>query len=170
MKLSVIALLLIGFIISCSPTDTLTEDTETGTTTADDVAPSWYNSSVTSQADSAAFTGYALAIAADSSEAHQLSMELATENLKFSIDKFAEEVRKSLADEGMSDYESSGFIINLRNSVRNIEFSNPDETVEHVQENNTHKIYSRVSYSREDAVNRLRSSINNDTFIEAMSR
>lgn len=169
MKLSVIALLLIGFIISCSPTETVTEDTEADEP-VDDSTPAWYNNSVTSEADSVAFTGYALAIAADSAEAHQQSMELATENLKFSIDEFAEEVRVSLTEEGMTDYETPGFIINLRNSVRNMEFSNLDETVEHVQEDNTHMIYSRVRYTREDAINQLRSGINNDTFIEAMGR
>lgn len=169
MKLSVIALLLVGFIISCTPTETIIEDTEVEEP-ADTLVPAWYNSSVTSEADSAAFTGYALAIAADSGEAHQQSMELAIENLKFSIDEFTEEVRKSLTENGMEDYESSGFIINLRNSVRNMELSNFDETVEHVQEKNTHMIYSRVRYSREDAINQLRSSINNDVFIEAMGR
>lgn len=169
MKLSVIALFFVGFILSCSPTETVTEDTEADEP-VDESIPAWYNNSVTSEADSVAFTGYALAIAADSAEAHQQSMELATENLKFSIDKFAEEVRVSLTEEGMADYETPGFIINLRNSVRNMELSNLDETVEYVQENNAHMIYSRVRFEKEDAINQLRSSINNDVFIEAMSR
>ncbi|MEX0661982.1 MAG: hypothetical protein WEA58_05985 [Balneolaceae bacterium] len=171
MKLSVIALLLVGFIFSCSPTETTTKESETDTEEpVDESTPAWYNNSVSSEADSVAFTGYALAVAADSVEAHQQSMELATENLKFSIDEFAEEIRVSLTDEGITDYESPGFIINLRNSVRNMEFSTLDETVEHVQENNTHMIYTRVRFAREDAINQLRSDINNDAFIEAMGR
>ncbi len=171
MKLYVTALFILGFLFSCSPPETLTTEPDTEEEVVDESVPEWYNNTITSEADTVHFTGYALAIAADSAETHQQSIELATENLRFTIDKFVENIRVSLvSDDGRAEYESPGFIIDLRNSVRNLEFSDLDETVEYVQENNTHYVYSRIRLSREDAVNLLRRSLTDEAFNEALSR
>jgi hypothetical protein len=162
------------FIFSaCSSTEQMQTDNEieSDTSTNDEVAP-WYDHANRAYSDSTEFAGLGIAIAADSSEAMENSMNQARENLEFAIDSYAESVRRQLVeDAGNTDLSSGTFIYSLRQAVNNLQFSESDlsSMVEYtLNENNAVIAYSRISIPRDIAINSLASAIENSAFSNSL--
>ena len=99
-------------------------------------------------------------------------MSQASANLGYSIDSYAENIRRELADDAGENGVSSGsFIQSLRSAVNGLQFSESDlsETVEYKMKGNGAVIaYSKVSVRRHLAIDRLASSIDNNTFSSSL--
>src|SRR6056297_445846 len=163
------------FIYSCSSAGQMQSPESMGseddTVTERGVAP-WYDHLNKATTDSLEFTGLGMAIAADSAEAMEVSMSQASANLGYSIDSYAENIRRELADDADENGVSSGsFIQSLRSAVNGLQFSESDlsETVEYkMKENGAVIAYSKVSVRRHLAIDRLASSIDNNTFSSSL--
>ena len=143
-----------------------------GSSASDDMVASWYDHTNKAYSDSTEFVGLGMAVAADSSEAMEVSMSQASANLGYSIDSYAENIRRELADDADENGVSSGsFIQSLRSAVNGLQFSESDlsETVEYeMKENGAVIAYSKVSVRRHLAIDRLASSIDNNTFSSSL--
>lgn len=171
MRFIVVLVFTLLFYTSCSPTEPIqTEDTAAESVTEeDDGSPSWYDEQVSSDSDSVSFSGYAFATSSDSSEAAELSVKTAEKNLIFEIDRFAEEIRKQAADKpGGDEINSTAFILNLRQSVQQVDVSNADRTTDIQPENSIYRAYTRVSFPRQDIVSQLVNEINSTVFTEEL--
>lgn len=176
MKLKGISFL-IGMIIiaSCAtlePTEDSTPETEPGAVEVP-TKPEWYDDSVTADADTVAFYGYAVAVAADSAEAVEQSVELAEQNLRFAIDEYAESVRQDLSEEvGSGKYSSPTFILELRNTVMELDISGASFTNEHFKnhEGTVHRIYTRAEIPRGIVQELLGNSLNDAEFMESFTQ
>jgi hypothetical protein len=137
-------------------------------TPAEDVVAPWYDHANRAYSDSTEFAGLGIAIATDSSEAMEKSMNQARKNLEFAIDSYAEDVRRQLVeDAGNTDLSSGPFIYSLRQAVNNLQFSESDlsSMVEYtLNENNAVIAYTRISIPRDIAINSLASAIENSAF------
>lgn len=161
------------WFVSCTTTQTAqTEDVSRDISNVPDDTPEWYDHSQTYHADSVAFTGTALAAASDSSEARRLSVEQALSNVKYSIDQFVEDKRSEMAEENNNSvYETPEFIISLRNAIQEIEFTDYEEEIEHVeQEGSVHHIYSRIRVDRQTAIRALENELGDEQFISGLKQ
>jgi hypothetical protein len=162
--------MLLFSIASCSTTErTASGEPDPGTGATEEAGkPAWFNASVSSESDSTAFTGYAMAVAANRNEAQSLSEESALMNLKFEIDRFAEKVRRELAEGSSgSAFGSPSFIRDLRNAVLSISTDGADSETEIFQNGNVNRSFTRVSLSNTVIANRLSQMINNSEFNSA---
>ncbi len=166
-------LILICLFAACSPTEIIQEEEiepedmpEPEEVIAE--APDWYDGQIFSSADSISFYGYSMASAADSAEAAELSVETALQNLRFEIDRHAEDARASLAEEDAdAGYSQPRFIVNLRNAVREMELENYELDQEHEQsEDGVHYVYTRAVLAREDVSRIFESHISDERFLE----
>lgn len=164
MRFFIIAALFSGLLLSaCSPTEPLQEEVEEPEEIPG--APSWYDDLEHSYADTVSFYGIAMAAAADSAEAAELSLTEAKENLRFAIDEFVEKVREKAGEES-ANYNSPEFIIRLRNAVNEMDLSGAESEIKHLEENTiAHHVYSKTVLSRSDALDILSGIIDDSAFI-----
>lgn len=136
----------------------------------DDASPAWFDSRTSSASDSAAFYGFSLAAASDSSEAAELSADMALQNLRFEIDRFADQVReKTQEDTGSGRYQSKEFIMSLRNSVQALDLSEASLTQEHrTNDNSVHHFYTRAELPARQVKSILANSVNDEAFRQAV--
>lgn len=132
----------------------------------DGSAPEWFNNKIDSASDSTSFYGFSLASASDSSDAVDLSTQMALNNLRFEIDRFAETVREQTEETTGSDkYTAGSFVLNLRNTVQNMDLTGASVTHEHAnEEEGVHHHFSRAEFSREDVINLLSNAVNDNAF------
>lgn len=162
--------MLLFSIVSCSSTERATsnESDLRSEETEEETQPDWYNNSVTSVTDSTGFTGYALAAAVGREEAQSLSEESAVINLKFEIDRFAERVRRDLAESSSgSAFSSPSFIRDLRNAVQSLSVEDANSETEIFSKGNVHHAYTKITLSINHTAERLSQQINNSEFISA---
>ncbi|TVR16106.1 MAG: hypothetical protein EA391_08640 [Balneolaceae bacterium] len=132
--------------------------------------PEWYSSDLYASSDSLAVYGFAMASAADSANAAGYSRESSIQNLKFEIDRLAEEARRELADGDSSPYADTSFIIDLRNSIRDLDISNVEFTVEHEQaDNGVHYVYTKAVLSRSELISLLQQAIQAEDLLQKLS-
>jgi hypothetical protein len=162
-------LAVIIILVSCSPSEPLIE--ETVPDVAEEIvspAPAWYQSEVQSSVDSLAFYGYSMASSQDSTYAAALALETAVNNVRFEIDRFAEQVRRILADTpDASGYETPAFIIKLRNAVREMDLTGVeiDMETDHSDEG-IYYIYARAIFEIEAATQKLAYKLDDIVFID----
>ena len=131
--------------------------------------PSWSSALTPSASDSASFTGFAHAVSADREEARTLSEETAVKNLRFEIDRFAEEVRQELSGDGAGgSYGSTEFIRNLRNAVESMPVEGDRKETEFFEEDPVIHAFTRISISTQSVVEELSARLNNPGFIAAL--
>lgn len=166
--LFVIAVLL--FFVSCAATESTTEPEETETAETEHVeriAPDWFDSGVSSVKDNAVFHGFSHAIGTDRAEASGLSREMALANLRFEIDRYAEQVRSGLEEEAGTDpYATSRFIISLRNAIQDMDLSGLDDDTE-FHDDGAVDSFTRVMITLDEAADKLAAHLNDSRFIEA---
>lgn len=109
--------LLIFVITGCSSTGTTTNTTET---VSNSIFPEWYVNSGSSS-DSLSYSGFATAIASDSSLAIERAEEQARAHLETSIAELTEDVRNAMLDAGSSNAGQTDFIIILRTAHSKVE-------------------------------------------------
>ena len=155
----------------CSPTETITEPEPPEVDVEESVIPDWFDSRITSREDSIAFYGYSHASAADSSEAVELSEKMARENLRFQIDKFSENKRISIVESGSEDpYRTPGFIIQLRNSIQEIDLSNTDIVLEtYREENGIFHAFTEMKAEKEYIIAEISTLLNDQIFTDKLS-
>lgn len=175
MKLKAVSFLLGAIMIaSCAalePTEERPAETEPEAEVP--TKPEWFDDSITADVDTAAFYGYAVAISADSAEAVEQSVELAEQNLRFAVDEYAESVRQDLSEEdGNGKYSSPAFILELRNSVMEMDISGASVTNEHFKnhEGTVHRIYSKAELPRDVVHELLGNRLNDEEFTEHFAR
>jgi len=131
--------------------------------------PSWYNPLTTSLSDSTSFTGFAHAVSADRQEAQALSEETAVKNLRFEIDRFAEEIRRELTAGGANEsLASASFIRNLRNAVQSMPVTGSQTETELFEQDPVIHAYTRIRISPQSVVDGLSSRLYNRDFIAAL--
>jgi len=166
------------FLYSCSSagqmksdTDASDDDSADNTPAEESVAP-WYDHTNKAYSDSLDFTGLGMALAADSSEAMEVSMTQARENLEYAIDSYAEDIRRGLSEsESDNELNSGSFLLSLRAAVNGLEFSDGNMTIAieySARDNGSVIAYSMVSVPKEMAIDMLASAVENDTFSRSL--
>ncbi|PWN06891.1 hypothetical protein DDZ15_06350 [Rhodohalobacter mucosus] len=155
---------------SCATTD---QGRDEGDASVEETAgtnqPSWYSALTTSKSDSASFTGFARAVSADREEARELSEQTAIKNLRFEIDRYAEEIRRELTAGGANgSLESAAFIRNLRNAVESMPVGDAMTETEFFGEGSVVHAFTRVSISSQAVIDMLSAQINHDDFVELL--
>jgi hypothetical protein len=175
MKFIFPALAIILLLTQCSPTETLSEpesvepDIEEEHT--DRLSPEWYDPSVSSASDTTALYGYSHSIAADEARALETAEEMALVNLRFELDRYAEEIRQQLEEEhGSNPFGNRSFIIELRNTIQELDLSPAAISSEHVEEEGLHHIFIQASLTLVDANNMLQNRIDQEEFNRLLSR
>lgn len=138
---------------NCSTTDTATQEPksqEPVTEEEDRFNPEWYNSSVKSEADSLYFSGYAHAVDETEEKAKMQAEKLAKANLIYAVDRFAENIRIDLVEEqGQSSYGTPQFIMNLRNTVQDLDLSTAKVQHEVKEKDGLEHVFMRIRLARE---------------------
>jgi hypothetical protein len=164
--------LLLLITASCATTenagDTASEtDEQAETDRVERTAPEWFSSTVSSERDGSDFHGYSHAVGGDRAEASRLSFEMASANLRFEIDRYAENVRANLEEEiGTDPYATSRFIITLRNAIQDMDLSGLDDETE-FNDDGAIDSFTRLSISVERAADKLAEKLDDDRFISA---
>lgn len=160
---------LIIILASCSPSEPLIE--EAVPVVAEEIVspvPAWFQSAVHSSVDSLAFYGYSMASSYDSTYAAAFAQETAVNNVRFEIDRLAEQTRRILTDTpDASGYETPAFIIKLRNAVREMDLSGVeiDMETDHSDEG-IYYIYARAIIEIEFATQQLANKLDDIVFID----
>lgn len=132
-------------------------------------APEWYDRTVRSDSDSLYFYGYAHAVSSAESEAIELSEDMAITNLRFEVDRFAEDLRRGLEEEhGEDPYGTSRFIIDLRNAIQDLSFDDADVKHEFQDEEGAIDAYTKASLTISSVAERLHVQISDEAFREAL--
>lgn len=155
-------------IAACSTPEALTEESVAVET---EVAfPEWYHINRVSSSDSTHFHGYSMATAIDSAEAIRLGKISAITNLRFEIDKFAEEVRVKLATSQSSErLTTSQFIISLRNSVQELQLADSEiETEFKWRDDGVTQVYTRATLKRSEIIELLSENLSDEGYIRAL--
>jgi hypothetical protein len=167
-------LLFICILAACSPTETIQDEVEPDPVPEPEEeisdVPDWYDGQVFSSADSISFYGFSMASATDSAEAAELSAETALQNLRFEIDRHAEDARVSLINEnGDEEFSGTSFIIQLRNTVREMELEGYELDQEHEQSvEGVHYVYTRAVFPRGQLSAIFEPHISNEQFLEKL--
>lgn len=166
MKYFLVLLPLLIFFTSCSPTEELIDETAEEPEDEISLVPDWYESGIYSAADSLSMHGFSMASSADSTEAVRLSEETAINNLRFEIDKHAEETRRLLADTGQA-YTASSYIVMLRNTVHGLNLTGAELVRQHKQAaNGVYTVYTRATLSRGDVSSLMHNELDDPVFSE----
>tara|TARA_R100001143_G_scaffold63545_1_gene71666 strand:+ start:82867 stop:83370 length:504 start_codon:yes stop_codon:yes gene_type:complete len=164
MKFFTITILCFLIIAACSTPEELID--EPVVVESEDHLPEWYNANRVSSSDSTHFSGYSMATAADSLEAINLGNESAIVNLRFEIDKFAEEVREELDSE---QHNTPQFIINLRNTVQELPLTDSRfEREFEMRDDDVIQVYTRAVLSRSEVIDRLSGNLTDQVYIRAL--
>lgn len=153
---------------NCTSTETVTTDqdieVEQEEADKDRFAPEWYNEEEKSATDSLTFSGYSYAIADGEERALQQSERVALSNLRFEIDRFVESARANLEEENGSDpFGSQQLIMNVRNSVQNLDLSETELDYDIQQKNGFYHVFTRAEISRDKLIDMLTDVISNPT-------
>lgn len=164
------SVLILSFLIAgCASVETTTQgENEAVAAGQDTMIPKWYNPLETSQSDSAAVYGFALATATDSSEAVSLAKNSAMINLRYEIDFLAERTRKLLIENEKSEpYSSPLYIIDLRNTISDLPLSSSYIDVAAFQtENNIYYAYVMTSLPKSNLWETMSGRLNDSDFME----
>ncbi|MDR9367122.1 MAG: hypothetical protein RI575_17435 [Balneolaceae bacterium] len=164
------AAILLFALAGCSSTETVQQETQPDEPIEEEsLIPTWYDDGIHSSSDSLEFHGYALSSAMDSTKALDLSTQTALENLRFEIDRFAEEVRNKLTDTngGEGQYSSPEFIIQLRNSVYDLSLESATITSKHeLSDKGVHYSYARASLLRTELPELFQQYLDDEAFLE----
>lgn len=117
-KFGALSVIIITTIGACASSSGSVESTDTNTLNS--IFPSWY---LTSEfgIDSLSYSGFATAIAADSTIALQRAEKQARLNLEKNIAILAEEIRTDMVESGSTDADNTDFIIILRTAHAELE-------------------------------------------------
>lgn len=130
----------------------------------------WFRPGVPSSSDSLSITGYSHSAAAAREQALQAGKETALSNLRYEIDRLAEQARVSLAEiNGATPYSEAGFILTLRNRVAELDLSKADlEQIEERRSDGVTEVYTRVTADRARLLGRLASEFPDSRFPEML--
>jgi hypothetical protein len=170
MRTLFVVFILSSLVAGCASVEPTTQqEREVETTEPETMKPEWYNPLETSTSDSAAVYGFALASATDSSEAVSLAKNSAITNLRYEIDYIAESTRELMAENESSDlYSRASFIIDLRNTVRDLPLSSSNIEVDAYRaENNIYHAYAMASLQKSSLWETLAGRLNNNEFMDA---
>ncbi len=169
MRLFSVIIISVCIISACATPETLSE-ADPAETVEESAVPQWFSNDVYSHSDSVAVYGFAMASAADSAHAATYSKESSVQNLKFEIDRLAEDARRELAAVSESPYSDTAFIINLRTVIRDLSLEGADFTVEHeVSESGIHYIYSKAVVSRENIITLLQHNLHDEALLQKLA-
>lgn len=144
------SLIFTSVILSCSSTGKLTDSNGDGN------YPQWYQASGFS-VDSSAYSGYATAIAADSSAAISRAEKQARAQLESRIAEKLENVRQELEESGSTNAASADFILTLRNAHNSVE-KEADLAEGEAKSGETHfRGFAQVTITRDDLMSVLES-------------
>lgn len=161
------------FITSCASSGSVNEVEPREEQSAEDVSstPDWYDRQVSSSLDSTSFYGFAHAAALDGDEAEMLAKETAAHNLRFEIDRFVESIRNELIESSNAqEFDSSSFILTLRNAVQQLDFTQVEFEVEEIiEENEVRQAYVEASVPRQAVIDQMTNLISNPAFSTALN-
>ena len=169
--LTLVSGILLLTLASCATTNQPGEGEESPATEAAEAPnqPSWYNALTASASDSTSFTGFAHAVSADRQEAQTLSEATAVKNLRFEIDRFAEEVRRQLVkDDANREFEQPAFIRELRNAVDSMPVDGAPSELEYFSDGSVVHAYTRIRISPQNVIDSLSARLNNRAFIASL--
>jgi hypothetical protein len=173
MKYFVGLILILSMISACATSKPALNDEIDDTIEKERIAekgPGWYDHSIASASDSTAFHGYSHATASARSDAVRISENMAIVNLRFGIDKFAEQVRRGLEEDSAADHYSSGrFIITLRNSVQELSLDDAELTTEVHDQNGGVYAFTRASLFRDVVISKLSGLIDDSGYNAALN-
>jgi hypothetical protein len=160
----------IAFMIAACSTPEVVID-ELAVTEPESGLPAWFSPNTISSSDANQFRGFSMAVASDSSEAVRTGNESAIANVRFEIDRFAEEIREELINDQSADYYGRpDFIIKLRNAVQKLQLNHSEfeREFEEIEDNIT-QVYTRVSVDRSGIIERLSELISDEPFTRALT-
>ncbi len=149
LRLTLLALVSTFFIYACSSSSGTVGDTTSG-----GIFPGWYLSSGF-QADSSTFSGFGNAIAADSTRAIERATADAKTQLDLAIGKMAEDVRKSLVNDGVASASNTDFILILRNAHADAINASLVSNTNVIKDGNTFRSFAEVTITRSELVSQL---------------
>jgi hypothetical protein len=163
------AIFIVLMIAACSTPEVVMD--EQAETEPDSGLPSWFSPNTISSSGANQFSGYSMAVASDSSEAVQTGNESAIANVRFEIDRFAEEIREELINDQSADYYGRpDFIIKLRNAVQELQLTHSEfEREFEEREDNITQVYTRVTVDRAEMIERLSELISDEPFTRALT-
>lgn len=173
MKYFIGLILILSMISACATTEPALNDEIDDTIETERIEekrPDWYDHTIASASDTTAFHGYSHATATEHADAVRISENMAIANLRFEIDKFAEQVRRELEEDSASDRYSSGrFIITLRNSVQELSLDDAELTTEVHDQNGGVYAFTRASLFRDDVISKLSGLIDDSGYSAALN-
>jgi hypothetical protein len=168
------AAVLLFVLAGCSSTEPVQQETQPVEPIEEEsLIPTWYDAGIHSSSDSLKIHGYALSSAMDSIRALDLSTQTALENLRFEIDRFAEEVRNELTDTngGVGHYGSPEFIIRLRNSVNDLSMESATITSKHELSNKgVHYSYAKATLLRTELHDLFQQYLDDEAFLQKIGK
>lgn len=173
MRTLFVVFILSSFVAGCASVEpTIQQEREVESAESETMKPEWYNPLETSRSDSAAVYGFALATATDSSEAVSLAENSAITNLRYEIDSIAESTRELMVENGNNDlYSRTPFIINLRNTVRDLPLSSSNIEVDAYRaENGIYHAYAKASLQQGSLWDTMADRLDNNEFMDAFKR
>ncbi|MFU8811957.1 MAG: hypothetical protein ACNA78_03260 [Balneolaceae bacterium] len=130
---------------------------------------SWFETAQRVELDGDTFSGYAVATAATSEQALEKAVELADTNLRFAIDRYAETVRRELA-EADAAYQSRSFIMSLREAVRTLDLSRAKQHNEEMtNDHNASVAHVKRTLPKQEVAELLSGTISDQNFLESMT-
>jgi hypothetical protein len=164
------AAILLFVLTGCSSTEPVQQETQPDEPIEEEsLIPTWYDAGIHSSSDSLEIHGYSLSSAMDSTRAVDLSTQEALENLRFEIDRVAEGVRNNLTDAIVREgrYDSSEFIIRLRNTVSSLSLKSATITREHeISDEGVHFSYAKASVLRTELPGLFQQYLDDEAFLE----
>lgn len=162
--------ILLFILAGCSSTEPVQQETQPEEPIEEEsLIPSWYDAGIHSSSDSLEVHGYSLSSAMDSTRALDLSTQTALENLRFEIDRFAEEVRNELTNTNGVEghYSSPEYIIRLRNSVYELSLESATITTKHeLSDKGVHYSYAKASLLRTELPKLFQQYLDDEAFLE----
>lgn len=157
-------------LTNCSPTENLNNQREISSLSGtDEEAPGWYERNVKSKSDTVSFYGYSHVSASGEQPAREQAEKLAIENLRYEIDRFADEVRDRLAEEqGADPFGTHKFIVELRNAIQNLDLADAERSYDSLERDEVHHQFARAELSRQTVIEKLTSAVSNTTFTSAL--
>lgn len=138
---------LLAFLISCTGS---TQKLATDSTGGESIFPGWYNSTGFSS-DSLSFSGFGVAIGADSTDAVERAEVEAENQLGFQLSKLAEDIRVQLERENVTAASNVDFILLLRNATSSLKSFSETTNQYMLSPNNNFRAIAEVSITRDKA-------------------
>ncbi|MEX0904339.1 MAG: hypothetical protein WD604_01420 [Balneolaceae bacterium] len=167
MKYFITGLIIAVSFMSCTTPESVTDGEDSP---ASDASPEWFDNRIASSSDTTSFYGYSLAAASDSAEAVNISTEMALQNLRFEIDRFAEGIREKAEETtGAARYQSGEFIFSLRDKIQSLDLSDASITRHHKSNSEgVHHHFSRAELPRDEVKALISSAVSDNAFLEEL--